>query len=93
MKRRIEAVWRYRDEKLQSAKDNKKSGVVDTFLSCGGKRSKQAKKNTAETMANAPSLKPPSDFSRPASSPDVDRDVEALSERCAIIMKDVLDAG
>jgi hypothetical protein len=93
MKRRVEAVWRYRDERLQSSKETKKSGVVDTFLSCGGKRSKQAKKGavTANTMANAPSFRT-DDVIKPT-SPEVDRDVLALSERCALITRDVLDAG
>jgi hypothetical protein len=92
MKRRVEAVWRYRDERLQAAKE-KKPGAFDTFLSCGGKRSKQAKKGTAtaNTMANAPSFR--SDDGVRTTSPDVDRDVASLSDRCALIMRDVLDAG
>ena len=91
MKRRVEAVWRYRDERLQAAKDGKKSGLSDTFLSCGGKRSKQAKKSTANTMANAPSSRPEA-APRPTSAV-VDRDVLALCDRCALIVRDVLDAG
>ena len=92
MKRRVEAVWRYRDERLQAAKENKKSsGIADTFLSCGGKRSKQAKKAPASTLASAPSSRPDSSF-RPTSQ-IVDRDVAALSERCALIVRDILDAG
>lgn len=91
MKRRIEAVWRYRDERLHTARESKKPGFADTFLSCGGKRSKQAKGKTADTMANAPlSLRPMED--KPT-SPEVDRDVAALSDRCALIMRNVLDAG
>jgi len=94
MKRRVEAVWRYRDERLQTARDtkNKKSGIADTFLSCGGKRSKQAKKGTTNTLANAPSSRPESSLN-PATSAATDRDVLALSERCALIIRDILDAG
>lgn len=92
MKRRVEAVWRYRDERLQTARDSKtSSGVKNTFLSCGGKRSKQAKKGAANTMVNAPLSS--SSFNEKPTSPDVDRDVLALSERCAMITRDVLDAG
>jgi ankyrin repeat protein/ribosomal protein L12E/L44/L45/RPP1/RPP2 len=91
MKRRINAVWRYRDERLQKARDSKKPGVVDTFLSCGGKRGKKARKSLDDGGSSAPSSRP-AENRRPV-SPEVDRDVSALSDRCARIMRYILDAG
>ena len=92
MKRRISAVLRYRDERLQAARDSKKSGVVDTLLSCGGKRGKKARRGQADSSrSNVPSAQP-RDNQMPVSA-EVDRDVGKLSERCARIMREILDAG
>jgi len=89
MKRRIRAVQSYRDERLQAAKDSKKPGVVDKLLSCGGKRGKKAQRSQTDG-ATAPSGRPAE--SRMPVSPDVDRDVSKLSERCARIMRLIIDA-
>ena len=89
MKKRMEAVARYRDEKMATTKDAKKPKVVDSLLSCGGKRSKKA---AATGNAPAPRDRPLSAAPRPT-SPDVDRDVRALSDRCAKIVRMILDAG
>jgi len=90
MKRRINAVQRYREERLQTARDGKKSGVVDTLLSCGGKRGKKARRSQqGGTKSTAPGAQPHE--SRLPVSADVDRDVAKLSERCARIMRDILD--
>lgn len=92
MKRRINAVLRYRDERLQAARDNKKPGVVDTLLSCGGKRGKKARRSQpGEAPSTVPSTRPAE--SRMPVSADVDRDVGKLSERCARILRDIIDAG
>ena len=93
MKRRINAVQRYREERLQAARDNKKPGVVDTLLSCGGKRGKKARRSQQGEGApsSLPSARPPE--SRMPVSADVDRDVQKLSERCARILREIIDAG
>ena len=90
MKRRVDAVLRCRDERLQAVRDSRKPGVVDTLLSCGGKRGKKARKGQAGDAA-LPSAQPKE--SRMPVSEDVDRDVRKLSERCARIMRLILDAG
>jgi len=91
MKRRIDAVVRCREERLQSVRDSKKPGVVDTLLSCGGKRGKKARKGQADGAGSLPAAQPKE--SRLPVSEDVDRDVRKLSERCARIMRLILDAG
>lgn len=92
MKRRINAVLRYREEQQQSSRDSKKSGVVDTLLSCGGKRGKKARRQQTDGAGSTlPSAQPPE--SRLPVSAEVDRDVEKLSERCARIMREIIDAG
>ena len=94
MKRRINAVMRYRDERLQAIRDSKqkKSGVVDTLLSCGGKRGKKARRGQTDGAASTVPSSRPTDSHIPVSA-DVDRDVGKLAERCARIMKDLIDAG
>jgi len=96
MKRRISAVQRYRDERLQASRDSKKPGMVDKLLSCGGKRGKKARRSQADGGAGAPGSAMPGakpTESRLPVSADVDRDVGKLAERCARIMRQLLDAG
>jgi len=92
MKRRINAVQRYREERLQSAGDTKKTGVVGTLLSCGGKRGKKARRSQTDGAGSTVPSTRPTEGRMPVSA-DVDRDVGKLSERCARIMKDIIDAG
>jgi len=91
MKRRINAVQRYREERLQAARDGKKPGVVDKLLSCGGKRGKKAHRSQVDGAGSSPGARPTE--SRKPVSADVDRDVGKLAERCARIMRQILDAG
>jgi len=91
MKRRINAVVRYREERLQASRDSKKPGMVDTLLSCGGKRGKKARRSKTGGAGSAlPSAQPKE--SRMPVSADVDRDVAKLAERCARIMREIIDA-
>lgn len=91
MKRRIDAVLRCREDRLQTSRDSKKPGVVDTLLSCGGKRGKRARKGHTDGSGSLPGAQPKE--SRMPVSEDVDRDVRKLSERCARIMRLIIDAG
>jgi len=91
MKRRINAVQRYREERVQATRDSKKPGMVDKLLSCGGKRGKKARRGQTDGAGSTPSTRPTE--SRKPVSADVDRDVGKLAERCARIMRQLLDAG
>jgi len=94
MKRRISAVQRYREERLQASRDAKKPGMVDKLLSCGGKRGKKARRTQADAGgpgSQMPGAKPAEN--RLPVSAEVDRDVGKLAERCARIMRQLLDAG
>jgi len=88
MLKRLDAVSCYYHERLQMAKFAKKPGMMDQILSCGGRRSKKIKVDGSGN-SSAP-LERPTDL---LVSLDVDRDVAALSNRCARIVKFILDAG
>lgn len=90
MLKRLDAVSSYYHEKSQMAKFAKKPGVMDTILSCGGRRSKQTK---ADTSGNSSAPLERQADPNLLVSVDVDRDVAALSNRCARIVKFILDAG
>jgi len=92
MKRRINAVQRYREERLQTARDSKKPGMVDKLLSCGGKRGKKAHRSQVDGAGSTVPGARPTESRKPVSA-DVDRDVGKLAERCARIMRQILDAG
>lgn len=90
MLKRLDAVSCYYHEKSQMAKSVKKSGVMDTILSCGGRRSKQIKADASGNSSAPLERLADQNF---LVSVDVDRDVAALSNRCARIVKFILDAG
>ena len=92
MKRRINAVERYRNERLGVSQEKKKPGVMDTFLSCGGKRSKKARRSQPDGPEMIQPSARPAESQMPVSA-EFDRDVGKLSERCARIMKEIIDAG
>lgn len=93
MKQRVEAVWRHRQDKIQAGKEKKKPGVLDNFLSCGGKRSKQAK-HGPKSPAAKPFDQQLDNFSgRPINSPDADRDANQISESCSKILRMIIDSG
>ena len=90
LKKRVDTVSRYRTDKvLQALKDTKKTGVVDTLLSCGGRRSKQAKASSGNAPLSAPRDRPPVG----ETSPEVDHDIADLSIQFAQIVRRLLDAG
>lgn len=95
MKRRVEAVWRHRQDKMQSEKDRKKPGFVDNFLSCGGKRSKQAKqRDSQKSPTSRPMISLDNDFGRGSNvSPEVDREIGLISDSCSKILRMIIDAG
>lgn len=93
MKRRVEAVWRHRQDKIQTEKDKKKPGVLDNFLSCGGKRSKQAKQRDGKSPMSRPLVPLDNDGGRSNISPDVDREINIISDSCSKILRMIIDAG
>lgn len=89
MKRSVEAVWKYRQEKIQEAKETKKSGVLGTLLSCGGGKSK---KTSSTTDNNRPSAKPYGDETQQQNQSQ-DRDVLELNERSTRILRMLIESG
>lgn len=77
----------YRQDKLNETKSKKSGGVIDNLLSCGGKRGKKAKQgelnsrplNVADQRPNVPA--------------DSEKEILDISEKCAKILKYILDAG
>lgn len=96
MKRRVEAVWRHRQDKIQAEKEKKKSGVLDNFLSCGGKRSKQAKQ-AKQHGSKSPMARPfvplDNDPGKSVGSSDVDRNINQISDSCSKILRMIIDHG
>ena len=89
MKRRVEAVWRHRQDKIRDAKTNQKSGFMSTLLSCGGGKSKGT-----TTPGKQPQAKPyvPEDASASVRA-NADDEVSQLSLRCTRILRMLIDAG
>ena len=90
MTRRVEAVWKCRQEKLRAAKETQKSSLVSTLLSCGGGRSRAVDESTkpAARPAARPVDPPP-----PQRAADVTDDSADLVERCTRIVRMLVDAG
>jgi len=92
MNRRVEAVWRYRQEKSEDGKGKKKGGgVLDSFLSCGGKRSKKAKQGGSD-ISSQPFV-PLSNQPVGPLSPEVEHDITDLVDRCTRVLRLIIDAG
>ena len=86
MKRSIEAVYKYRTQKIQEARDEKKSGVLGTLLSCGGGKSKKATE-----APNKPVAKPymaEGDHNGPRDPQIID-----LNERCTRILRMLIESA
>jgi len=90
VKKRLEAVHRYRQELMLSTKNSKKPGMVDTLLSCGGRRSKQAK---AANGNSAPSDRLTSAPISSSGNPEEDSNVEMLCDKFSRIVRLLLDSG
>lgn len=88
IQRRVQAVWKYRQDKLKTAKDRKKSSLWN-LLTCAGGKSKRADEQAVNSRPYAPVDAPPAE--------DVNKqnkgDVAQLSERFAIILRMLIDAG
>ena len=92
MKKRVEAVWRYREDNINSQKSSKKPGVLDNLLSCGGKRSKQAK-HSASNVTSKPLSMNDRYNTNDNISPEKQREISDITERCSKILRMIIDAG
>ncbi len=92
LKKRIEAVWKYRQEKLKEAKSKKKPAIINTLMSCGGGKSKAAKKSsTGGAKPYVPTNPPEEDPSRTRGKGG--DEVSRLSDSCARILTLLIEAG
>ena len=84
----------YRKDKLEELQGKKKGGggMIDNLLSCGGRRGKAAKKEKQANMASRPLDNRQSQPKEPLPA-YLEKNVEEISERCANILKDIVDAG
>jgi len=89
VKRKLDAVLSHRQETMHDAKSSKKLGVVDTLLSCGGRRSKKAK---AVSSGSAPLDRPGLAPVVSSGSSDEDKKVKDLTDNFARIVRILLDA-
>ncbi|KAI0228407.1 hypothetical protein LSAT2_021116 [Lamellibrachia satsuma] len=88
MKRRVAAVWKHRQEKIQRSKEKKRPAFLATLLACGGGKSRQAADNDSASRPYAA----PADNDVSATQPDPNDEVSQLSERFARIMRMLIDA-
>lgn len=66
--------------------------MIDNLLSCGGRRGKSTKKGKHSTINSRPLDNKPSQPIANLSDAS-EREVVEISERCAFILKDIVDAG
>ena len=86
IQKRVQAVWKYRQDKLKTAKDRKKSALWN--LLCGSGKSRHADDPAGNAKPYAPLDAPPTDDERKNRS-----EVTQLSERFARILRMLIDAG
>ena len=90
MNKRVEAVWRHRQEKLQNTKkEKKKSDKLDHFLSCAGKRKQRTNRNST----TKPFLHVDDTEEKELLPPEVQREVSLLVARCTKILQMIIAAG
>lgn len=85
LKRRIEAVWNVRQEKLAEIHNKKKSGVMN-LLSCGGGKSKSTKKTGGAKPYSSPT---PQDVTQPRHGAEI----ASIIDKCLRIIRMLIDAG
>ncbi len=89
IQRRVQAVWKYRQDKLKSAKDRKKSSLWN-LLTCAGGKSKRAEDHAEKAKPYAPLEAPPGEEPNKQQNKS---EVAQLSERFARILRMLIDAG
>ncbi len=90
IQKRVQAVWKYRQDKLKTAKERKKSSIWN-LLTCAGGRSKAADENQAGSKPVAPM--PGVNINDQSAQPGNKSEVAQLSERFARILRMLIDAG
>ena len=85
---RVQAVWKYHQDKLKTAKDRKKSSLWN-LLTCAGGKSKRADEQAGNAKPYAPLDAPPADDDPNKQNKS---EVAQLSERFARILRMLIDA-
>jgi hypothetical protein len=85
LKKRIEAVWNVRQEKLSELREKKKPAIM-SLLNCGGGKSKTSKKSGGAKPYTPPNPSEPI-------SPRKDDEITKLSDKCARIIGMLIDSG
>ena len=71
MKKRVQAVWKYRQEKIRRAKEKRRPAFLATLLACGGGKSRQA----ADADATSRPYAAPAENDVSATQPDPNSEV------------------
>ena len=91
IQKRVQAVWKYRQDKLKTAKDRKKSSLWN-LLTCAGSKSKSAEEQFGNAKPYIPLETPSIDAVEDPNSQNKS-EVSQLSERFARILRMLIDAG